>query len=69
MGNNITDFDQSIKYVIWIGHFDDSLIILKIQNSSIELLSLYFLFEHQLKHMKKVRLNIIKNLQQVQDDN
>ena len=62
MGDNISDFDQSIKYVIQIGHFDDLLIILKIQNSSIELLYLYFLLELQLKDMKKVRLNIMDNL-------
>ena len=62
MGDNISDFDRDIKYVIWIGHFDDLLIILKMQNSSIESLSLYFFLKPQLKHMKKVRLNIIDNL-------
>jgi len=61
MGNNISDFDRDIKYVIWIGHFDELLIILKIQNSSIELISLYFFLNLQLKDIKKVRLNIIDN--------
>jgi len=39
MGDNITDFDWNVKYVIYIGHYYDLKIISKMKKKSIELLS------------------------------